>query len=38
MSPKTTTSLNALGHEVKEIEIIDSLLKNSEEILSRNIN
>jgi len=38
MSPKTTTSLNALGHEVKDVEIIDSLLKKSEEILGRNRN
>jgi lipoyl(octanoyl) transferase len=38
MSPKTTTSLNALGHEVAEVELIDSLLKKSEEILGRNRN
>ena len=38
MSPKTTTSLNALGHEVKEIGIINSLLKTSEEVLGRNRN
>ena len=38
MSPKTTTSLNALGHEVNETELIESLLKKSEEILGRNRN
>ena len=38
MSPKTTTSLNALGHVVKEVEIIDSLLKKSGEVLGRNRN